>query len=63
MSINNVVVLGTLKPERGSLRVFGLDPVAHPTEVLGRIGYLSESCDLPGSTSDEGGFEPVAGEG
>ncbi len=40
-------ILGTLKPESGSVRVFGLDPVAHPSQVLGRIGYLSENRDLP----------------
>jgi ABC-2 type transport system ATP-binding protein len=28
--------------------VFGLDPVAHPVGVLGRIGHVSEDCDLPG---------------
>jgi ABC-2 type transport system ATP-binding protein len=30
------------------VRVFGLDPVAEPKAVLGRIGYLSEQPDLPG---------------
>jgi ABC-2 type transport system ATP-binding protein len=40
-------VLGLLKATSGSVRVFGLDPVAHPVEVLGRIGYLSEDRDLP----------------
>jgi ABC-2 type transport system ATP-binding protein len=34
--------------ERGSVRVFGLDPVADPVGVLSRIGYLSEENDLPG---------------
>ena len=29
------------------MRIFGLDPVHHPVEVLGRIGYLSEERDLP----------------
>src|SRR5947208_2633680 len=32
----------------GSVRVFGLDPVADPVAVLSRIGYLSEENDLPG---------------
>ncbi len=41
-------VLGLLKAVTGSVRVFGLDPVTHPVEVLGRIGYLSEDRDLPG---------------
>jgi ABC-2 type transport system ATP-binding protein len=41
-------ILGLLKAERGSVRVFGLDPVAEPVAVLARIGYLSEENDLPG---------------
>src|SRR5213082_1279132 len=41
-------VLGLLRAESGSVRVFGLDPVANPVGVLARIGYLSEENDLPG---------------
>jgi len=41
-------VLGLLRAESGSVRVFGLDPVAEPVGVLSRIGYLSEEHDLPG---------------
>ena len=41
-------VLGLLQAESGSVRVFGLDPVADPVGVLSRIGYLSEENDLPG---------------
>jgi ABC-2 type transport system ATP-binding protein len=41
-------ILGLLRAEAGSVRVFGLDPVADPVGVLGRIGYLSEQPDLPG---------------
>src|SRR2546425_1600988 len=41
-------ILGLLRAESGSVRVFGLDPVADPVAVLGRIGYLSEQPDLPG---------------
>jgi ABC-2 type transport system ATP-binding protein len=41
-------ILGLLKAEAGSVRVFGLDPVADPVAVLGRVGYLSEQPDLPG---------------
>jgi ABC-type Na+ transport system ATPase subunit NatA len=41
-------VLGLLKAESGSVRVFGSDPVADPVGVLARIGYLSEQPDLPG---------------
>jgi len=37
-----------LKAQTGSVRVFGLDPVAEPIAVLSRIGYLSEEGDLPG---------------
>ncbi len=40
-------ILGMLKAQAGSVRVFGLDPVANPVGVLGRIGYLSEDRDLP----------------
>jgi len=40
-------VLGLLRAKEGTARVFGLDPVAHPVEVLSRIGYLSEDRDLP----------------
>ncbi|WP_339732862.1 ABC transporter ATP-binding protein [uncultured Gimesia sp.] len=40
-------VLGFLKPQQGTVRVFGLDPVADPPGVLGRIGHLSETRDLP----------------
>ena len=40
--------LGLLRAESGSVRVFGLDPVAAPVAVLARIGYLSEQNDLPG---------------
>jgi ABC-2 type transport system ATP-binding protein len=41
-------ILGLLRAESGTVRVFGLDPVAAPVAVLGRIGYLSEQPDLPG---------------
>jgi ABC-2 type transport system ATP-binding protein len=41
-------ILGLLRAERGSVRVFGRDPVADPVGVLSRIGYLSEENDLPG---------------
>jgi ABC-2 type transport system ATP-binding protein len=47
-------ILGLLRPQSGSVRVFGLDPVADPVGVLSRIGYLSEENDLPGwMTVDE----------
>src|SRR3954471_4608677 len=41
-------ILGLLRTEEGSVRVFGRDPVADPVGVLSRIGYLSEENDLPG---------------
>ncbi|MDQ6871988.1 MAG: ABC transporter ATP-binding protein [Gemmatimonadota bacterium] len=41
-------ILGLLRAESGSVRVFGLDPIADPVSVLSRIGYLSEENDLPG---------------
>lgn len=40
-------ILGMLRAETGTVRVFGLDPVQNPVGVLGRIGYLSEDRDLP----------------
>jgi ABC-2 type transport system ATP-binding protein len=41
-------ILGLLRAESGSVRIFGLDPVNDPVGVLSRIGYLSEENDLPG---------------
>jgi ABC-2 type transport system ATP-binding protein len=41
-------ILGLLKAQTGSVRVFGRDPVADPVGVLSRIGYLSEEPDMPG---------------
>ncbi len=41
-------ILGLLRAESGTVRVFGKDPVADPVGVLGTIGYLSEQPDLPG---------------
>jgi len=41
-------ILGLLRAESGSVRVFGLDPVADPVAVLSRVGYLSEENDIPG---------------
>jgi ABC-2 type transport system ATP-binding protein len=40
-------VLGLLRPQRGKVRLFGLDPVRDPVAVLRRVGYLSEQRDLP----------------
>jgi ABC-2 type transport system ATP-binding protein len=35
-------LLGFLAPSQGTLKVFGLDVAASPTEVRGRIGYMPE---------------------
>ena len=40
-------LLGLYKAQRGSVQVFGLDPVKDPVGVLGRIGYLSENREMP----------------
>ncbi|MBI2477921.1 MAG: ABC transporter ATP-binding protein [Planctomycetia bacterium] len=40
-------LLGLLKPQTGTVSVFGLNPVDDPVGVLGRIGYLSESREMP----------------
>ena len=41
-------IIGLLRPQKGTVRVLGRDPVKDPEGVLGRIGYLSEDRDLPG---------------
>jgi ABC-2 type transport system ATP-binding protein len=41
-------ITGLLRAQSGTVRVFGLDPVADPVGVLGRVGHLSEERDLPG---------------
>ena len=41
-------LLGLLKPQTGTVRVFGIDPLKKPEEALSSIGYLSEDHDLPG---------------
>lgn len=40
-------ILGLLRAESGSVRIFGIDPVVDPVAVLSRLGYLSEDHDLP----------------
>jgi ABC-2 type transport system ATP-binding protein len=47
-------VLGLLRAQAGTVRVFGLDPVARNVEVLSRLGYLSEDRDLPPWMSVDG---------
>jgi ABC-2 type transport system ATP-binding protein len=40
-------LLGLLKAKTGTVKLFGLDPIRNPVEVLGRVGYLSEERELP----------------
>ena len=40
-------ILGSLRAQSGTVRVFGLDPVVSPVGVLGRVGYLSEDRNMP----------------
>lgn len=40
-------MLGLLRAQSGTVRVFGEDPVKAPERVLARVGYLSENRDLP----------------
>jgi ABC-2 type transport system ATP-binding protein len=40
-------LMGLLKAQSGTVRVFGRDPVKDPVGVLSRVGYLSEDRDLP----------------
>ena len=40
-------LLGLLRPQKGTVRVFGEDPVREPVRVLQRIGYLSEHREMP----------------
>lgn len=40
-------LIGLLKAKSGTVRVFGMDPVAEPEGVLAHVGYLSENRDLP----------------
>ena len=40
-------LLGRLRPDKGAVQVFGLDPAKNPVGVLSRLGYLSEDRNLP----------------
>ena len=54
-------LLGFLKPDRGGMTAFGLDPAREPLEVRRRLGYMPESdCHLPGMTA--AAFVAFAGE-
>src|SRR5437763_15454401 len=41
-------VLGLLRAQTGTVRVFGTDPAADPARVLARVGYLLQDPGLPG---------------
>jgi ABC-2 type transport system ATP-binding protein len=41
------VAAGLLKPDRGSVTVFGLDPWQHSVEVKQRMGYVAETQAVP----------------
>jgi len=41
------LIMGTLAPEEGTVRVFGEDPRANPVGVRKRIGYVAEDQELP----------------
>jgi ABC-2 type transport system ATP-binding protein len=41
-------LLGLLRAQQGSVKVFDRDPVEDPVGVLSKIGYLGEDGDLPG---------------
>ncbi len=40
-------LLGSLCPDQGSVKLFGVEPTKDSESVLSRIGYLSEDRDLP----------------
>lgn len=41
------LAMGLLHPHAGTVRVFGLDPIAQPVAVKQRIGYVAEDQVLP----------------
>ena len=41
------IAMGMLEPQRGSVRVFGMDPRERPLEIKRRVGYVSEDQILP----------------
>jgi len=54
-------LLGFLKPDRGRMTAFGLDPTRQPLEVRRRLGYMPEQdCHLPGMSASA--FVAFAGE-
>jgi len=47
------MMAGILKPDRGSLRVFGSDPWGAPAEARARVAYVSQNQRLPGWMTTE----------
>ena len=45
------IAMGLLRPDQGSVSVFGMSPFAEPVAVKRRIGYVSENLLLPGGAS------------
>jgi ABC-2 type transport system ATP-binding protein len=45
------VAAGLLKPNQGTVSVFGLDPWQHPVEVKRRMGYVAETQAVPSRLS------------
>lgn len=45
------IVAGVLKPDRGTVQVFGRDPAATSSEVRGLIGYMPQRYSLYGDLS------------
>ncbi len=41
------LIMGLLAPDKGQVRVFGLDPRQDPVQVKQRIGYVAEDQELP----------------
>lgn len=40
-------ILGMYRAQKGTVKVFSMDPVQYPEKVLAHIGYLSEEPELP----------------
>ena len=41
------LAMGLLQPQKGSVRMFGLDPRDEPLEIKRRVGYVTEDQTLP----------------
>jgi ABC-2 type transport system ATP-binding protein len=41
------IAMGMIEPQKGSVRLFGMDPRQDPLEVKRRVGYVSEDQILP----------------